>query len=308
VHELSQRYRDGHTRDTTPFLQTSVDVAAYAAFRLPATFAAATAALREVRDLRPDFRPRGVLDAAGGLGTASWAAAEIWPTVEHTEVLERDEHMIRLGQSLAAHAHSPALRAAGWRQIDITAEWSMDSADLVILGYALGELAAESRDTVMRRLWAHTDDTVLVLEPGTPRGSALIRQAGDLLVNEDAAVVAPFPWDWVCIENERDWCHFAARVSRTRLHRSVKGAALSHKDEKYAYVAASRTPGLPIAARVIRHPQIRSGHVRLTLCTAAGVKHVVVTRKNREAFRRARDLAWGSAIEPAEAPLFGLAD
>lgn len=62
----------------------------------------------------------------------------------------------------------------------------------------------------------------------------------------------------------------------------------------------------PIAARVTRHPQTRPGHIRLDLCTRTGIKHVIVTKKYREAFRRARDLRWGSAIDVDDAPLFGL--
>jgi ribosomal protein RSM22 (predicted rRNA methylase) len=95
-------------------------------------------------------------------------------------------------------------------------------------------------------------------------------------------------------------------VPRTRLQRLLKEASLSYEDEKFAYVVASRELGLPIAARVVRHPQNRKGHVRLVLCSAGGIRHVVVARSNREAFRRAKDLHWGSAIALEEADLFGL--
>lgn len=81
---------------------------------------------------------------------------------------------------------------------------------------------------------------------------------------------------------------------------------MSYEDEKYSYVAVSRAEGLPIAARVIRHPQVRSGHIRLVLCTPVGVKHVVVARSNREAYRRARELRWGSAIPVEDGRLYGL--
>ena len=118
--------------------------------------------------------------------------------------------------------------------------------------------------------------------------------------------MAPFPHGWNCAEGPNDWCHFAERVPRTRIHRGAKEAALAYEDEKYSYVAASRARGVPIAGRVTRMPQIRSGHVRLTICTPAGIQHLVVPRSRKEAYRKARDLKWGSAIEEEDAALFGL--
>ena len=40
-----------------------------------------------------------------------------------------------------------------------------------------------------------------------------------------------------------DWCHFAARLDRSRAHRQSKHAALGWEDEKFAYVIA--TPAGP---------------------------------------------------------------
>jgi ribosomal protein RSM22 (predicted rRNA methylase) len=306
VRDLSRRYREEHGRAAGPFLRTRLDVAAYAAYRLPATYAAAAAALHQLRESRPDFAPRSVLDAGGGPGTAGWAVAETWPGTERITVLERDPNMIDLGRELAAQAGSAAIRTAEWRRVDLAANEPAVDADLVVMAYVLGELGADGRERVVRGLWERTGDTFVLVEPGTPRGFALIHEAGDLLAAEGGQAVAPFPWTWNCLEHEGDWCHFSARVPRTRLHRTVKDAALSYEDEKFSFVAMSRVPGLPIAARVIRHPQVRSGHIRLTLCAAGGVKHVVVTRKNKDAFRLARDLKWGSSIGAVESEVLAL--
>lgn len=93
-----------------------------------------------------------------------------------------------------------------------------------------------------------------------------------------------------------DWCHFAQRITRTRQQRQVKQATLSYEDEKFSYIAASQTPGSPIQGRVVRHPLIRPGHIHLQLCTPEGLKNSIVTRKDKEAFREARDIAWGDAL------------
>jgi ribosomal protein RSM22 (predicted rRNA methylase) len=98
-----------------------------------------------------------------------------------------------------------------------------------------------------------------------------------------------------------DWCHFAQRITRTRLQRTVKAASLSYEDEKFSYVALSRTEGSPITGRVLRHPQKRGGHIYLQLCTPEGLKQTIVTRSQRDAFREAHDLRWGettSVVSP----------
>ena len=42
---------------------------------------------------------------------------------------------------------------------------------------------------------------------------------------------------------------------------------MGYEDEKFAFTAFSRYEGEAFQGRVIRHPQIRKGHVRLRLCT-----------------------------------------
>jgi ribosomal protein RSM22 (predicted rRNA methylase) len=98
-----------------------------------------------------------------------------------------------------------------------------------------------------------------------------------------------------------DWCHFAARVSRSSLHRQVKGGSLPYEDEKFSYVAAARFPAAPAASRIVRHPQIRKGQVLLDLCTAEdGLRRETVTKRHGDAYRAARDADWGDAWPPGE--------
>jgi ribosomal protein RSM22 (predicted rRNA methylase) len=306
VRGLSERYRTHHARMTGHFLQSEEDVTAYLVYRLPATFTAISAVLREVRDRKPDLEPRSLLDIGAGPGTAAWAAAEVWPSLHRVTMMENDARMIRVGTRLVAHSRAAAVRDSTWVQGDVSAPRKDEPADITIAAYLVGELRTDVRGEFIRRLWDCTAGDCIIVEPGTPRGFDLIREATVALASAGAYIVAPFPHDWQCTEGPEDWCHFSERVPRTRLHRSTKDATLSYEDEKYAYVAASRIPGQPIAARVIRHPQVRSGHVRLVLCSAQGVKHTVVTRSDREAYRKAKALSWGSAIPLEDAELFDL--
>jgi ribosomal protein RSM22 (predicted rRNA methylase) len=249
-----------------------------------------------------------MLDIGGGPGTAAWAAVETWPELARIAVLERDTAMIETGRALASYAASPALRNIEWRQGDAVGTWDVGEADLTTTAYVLGELPAATRAEMAGNLWRHTLGVCVIVEPGTPRGYALVVESGEAFSSAGATIVAPVPLDWTCLEHDADWLHFAERVSRTRLHRGAKDASLSYEDEKFCYKVASRLPARPVAARVVRQPQIRSGHVRLVLCTPEGIRHLVVPRSRKEAYRKARDLRWGSAIELDVATLFGLRD
>jgi ribosomal protein RSM22 (predicted rRNA methylase) len=295
--DLSQRYRTGHAQDRHTFLHTQEDIMAYAAYRLPATFAAIYAALTAIQARRPDWKPHTLLDAGAGPGTSMWAAITVWPTLERVTLLERDRHMLNLGQKLAQHASSQAMKQARWRSIDLTGQWDETQHDLVICSYVLGELPQAKREAINEHLWASTGDTLLLVEPGTPRGFELIRTARSQLLAKGTTVIAPCPHDNACPIQENDWCHFAQRINRTRLHRSVKGATLAYEDEKFSYVAISHTPGLPITGRVIRHPQKRSGHIHLELCTPEGLRTTTIARSAGSAYRKAQNLNWGEAIE-----------
>lgn len=307
THELSRRYRERAEPAGPPLLRSAAEIAAYAAYRLPATFAAAAAILTEVARQRSGWEPRSLLDVGGGPGTAAWAALEVWPEIQQITILEREPRMIALGEHLARRAEAETLRSATWRRVDLSGPWEEPPADLTVAAYLLDELPEAKRADFVHRLWQHSTHTCVLIEPGTPAGSALIQETARALADQGARIIAPFPPEWKCVESATDWCHFAQRVPRSRLHRIVKDADLAYEDEKYAYIVASRQPGEPIAARVIRRPQVRSGHIRLTLCTGEGVKHLVVPHSNRAAYRRAKSLGWGSAISPEEAHLFGLA-
>lgn len=296
VATLSDRYRAAEQPSSGAYVRSSDDATAYAAYRLPATYAAVRAALEEVAAALPDWQPRTLLDLGAGPGTALWAASGVWPDLERATLVERDSGMIALGQRLVAQATLPMVREADWRRADLLSAWDMEPCDLAVAAYVLGELAPGSRDALVERLWQSGAGVVLIIEPGTPRGFETIRRARARLIKQGAHVAAPCPHDRPCPMSEGDWCHFAQRVTRTATHRTIKGGALGYEDEKFSYVAASSMRGRPIAGRVLRHPQTRKGHVILELCTPDGLRRRTVSRKEGPTYRQARDLRWGSAI------------
>jgi ribosomal protein RSM22 (predicted rRNA methylase) len=250
-------------------------------------------ALSQIRDQLPTWQPLTLLDVGAGPGTAMWAASQVWPTLNRITLLERERDMIALGKRLAAHADSAAVRSATWNKVDITGLWDTPPHDLVIASYVLGELTSDARDALVQKLWERTRGTLVLVEPGTPDGFSRIQRARQLLLGAGGKTVAPCPHDKQC---PSEWCHFAQRVSRSRLHRQVKAGELAYEDEKFSFVGMSRTQGATFAGRVIRHPQVRKGHIQLEVCTPDGVQRMVVTRKAGALFRQARDLRWGDVM------------
>lgn len=153
---LTAAYRQGGV--TRP-ARTRDEALAYVAQRAPATYAAAVAVLAELRALRPDWRPRSLLDAGAGPGTASWAARAVWPELERFVLVEPEPEMIALGRKLG-----PA--DVEWVGADLDS--AMGSFDLVLAGYVLNELPDERVQRVAVSLWARASDTLVALEPGTP--------------------------------------------------------------------------------------------------------------------------------------------
>src|SRR5450432_3128584 len=76
VEHLIETYRSGET-PTTPILATEEQVLAYAAYRMPATYAVIQAALRHVHTAVPALQPRTLVDFGAGTGAAAWAAADV---------------------------------------------------------------------------------------------------------------------------------------------------------------------------------------------------------------------------------------
>lgn len=295
--ELSTRYREGHAREQATFLRTAQDVSAYAATRMPATWAAVHAALQAAAARQPTWLPRTQLDVGSGPGTAAWAAATLWPGLEQVTLLERESTMIKLGRSLATHAQAPAVRDATWIQADLTSAWNGSTHDLVTMAYVLGELPQATSSALIERLWSLTATMLVIIEPGTPRGFALIRAVRTQLIEAGAHIVAPCPHAAACPMAGADWCHFSQRIERSKIHRSIKGAELGYEDEKFSYVAVTRIPSdAPVAARVLRHPLNQPGRITLQLCTPIGLQERVVTKRD-PGWRAARSLDWGDGLE-----------
>lgn len=294
--KISGRYRSGEPSREKVCMDSYQDALAYAVFRMPATYAAIYFSIEQAMERLPDLEIKTLLDAGAGPGTAMWAASPLWPALDHITLIERDQNMIELGRKLCARSGMFSKEQVNWIKADIRDGWEIKPYDAVIAAYVLNELPQESRAAFVERMWKSTAQLLIIIEPGTPAGFLNIKQVREQLLDQGASIVAPCPHEKPCPIQDNDWCHFSRRVARSGLHRQVKGAELSYEDEKFSFLCLSRTKGMDVDGRVIRHPQIRKGHIYLNLCTPDGLVNTVVRRRDKEMFRKARELKWGSII------------
>ena len=103
--DISKTYRDGGGSGA---IRSEADALAYALARMPATYAAVTASLNALAEIRPDFAPKSLLDVGAGPGTASWAAAEAFSSLQDFTLLDANAALRTLALDLAQRQRAPA--------------------------------------------------------------------------------------------------------------------------------------------------------------------------------------------------------
>ncbi|DBA84954.1 TPA: hypothetical protein ACH3X2_005695 [Trebouxia sp. C0005] len=263
----------------------SARVAAYASSRMPACYAVLFRVFDELHLHLPHFAPRAMLDFGSGPGTAVWAAREVWEQYpQRVTAIEPSDAMIKLAADLqrAQRAQQPSNSSTYTIQWHRQLHPSMlptkkskaqqigrQTYDLVVASYVLTEMQSDAaRQQAVDMLWRQTKDVLVLVEPGTPSGSAHIRHARTQVLSGGSSnsalkqshkgiqleapskqsqpvgahVVAPCPHDGKCpMEGTKSWCHFAQRFQRSdlqRRHKVLPGGhgARTYQDERFSYV------------------------------------------------------------------------
>jgi len=289
---ISKTYREGGGSGT---VRTQADALAYALARMPATYAAVTACLNALSQAWSDFAPQSLLDIGAGPGTATFAAAEAFSSLQDFALLDQNSPLRALATELAHE--NPRLSRLNYSSGEARSTLSQgDAADLVIASYVIGELAEPERDELVRLAWSKTKNALLIVEPGTPAGYARIIAARAQLITNGAHVLAPCPHNSACPLMTPDWCHFAQRLARSRAHKEIKGAELPFEDEKFSYVILARAPAPKRLTRVLAEPAVGKVEVAAKLCTARGVTLAKVPRRDKSAYAAARHWRWGDGL------------
>lgn len=277
---LSEAYRQhGGYRVESP-----LEAAAYAASRMPATFAAALSAFREVR-----LPIASVLDLGAGTGAAAWAAKSVFGDATEVCTNEPNAHLRAVGEKL--HCEKVDWRAGDYRNLS-----GLAPHDLAVFSYSLGEVPPGVALEVLERAYLLTTKGIVIVEPGTASSFGFVLQARRLLIELGATIAAPCPHRGDCpLATGTDWCHFAVRVERSRLHKLLKGGDLGYEDEKFTFLVALREPppGPERFSRILRHPFVEPGSVTLQLCTASGLSSAAIKAKDKAHFKAARKSDWG---------------
>lgn len=294
--DLTTRYRSPDRNQLQTFMITDQHRLSYLAARLPATFAVVKKVLEECQKQIPDFSPHSLVDIGAGPGTASWAAASIFEGIKSITLYEKDDGLLRLGKSMMDSSTNPAVKNADWKHADLAQKVDFSPSDLGILSYVVGELDLEVMKRVVADSWNSVKQMLVVIEPGTPHGFERIRTIREQLIQLGAHLVAPCPHHGKCPMSGSDWCHFSTRLERSSLHKAVKEASMGYEDEKFSYVAVSKTSVVLTQARILRHPHHHSGHTEFVLCTPEGLEKRTISRRHKELYKKAKKLEWGDSL------------
>src|SRR3954470_21553739 len=296
VEDMSFRYR-AREKTAGALVNTPLHRAAYVITRFPATYAAVASVFSEIRQRIPAFEPASLLDLGAGPGTATWAAAAIFPSLQRATLIEQSSEFILTGRQMIKAAGSDPVANMEWVRGGVRTA-VLEPHDLVVISSALGELSEAAAAALVSRALASAK-LLAVVEPGTPRGCGVVHVARAAMLAAGAHMVAPCSQEGPCpmLARKDDWCHFAQRLERTSLHRNLKSAELGYEDEKFSYMVAAKQEVARAQARIIRHPLVGQGHIKLDLCTPAGIVIETVTRSDKERFKRARRAKWGDAWE-----------
>ena len=264
-------------------INSSLASKVYAVYRLPATYSAFGEALKHTLEFYKE-NIESVIDVGAGSGSASLAVSCLLPNIKKYTLLERNKYMMEVGKSLHNFEYI---------NCDLSKDNLDINSDLVVSSYVLNELDQNSRINAINKMWNMTNKLILIVEPGTPEGFGLIREIRDYLISIGGYVISPCPHMNICLNT---WCHFSTRISRSRLHKDLKGGDVPYEDEKYCYIAFSKTEVNRCDNRILRHPQINPGFVELEVCTKEGFKHIKYSKKDKEMFKAARKSNAGDKI------------
>lgn len=294
--ELSRQYRSGDACRTA--IGSFSDALAYAVTRMPATYAAVSAALAYAAEQLPDWRPDSILDLGAGPGTASFAAVDRWPDIRAVTMVERNAISRSLAQALTGTAPSPALSGSRIMDADLTRDTTLSpEADLVIIAYMLVELTNAEILPIVQAALSKARRALVLVEPGTPTGFECIRLARTALFDAGARAIAPCPHSHACPIVAPDWCHFSVRLARSRDHRLTKRADRSFEDETFSYLVVS--PSLvpaTVTPRVIAPPRVGKAEVKLRVCEANGLAERCISRRDKLDYKAAKKLRWGDLV------------
>lgn len=287
---VSDRYRKNEGIGKRLLTKES-EAVSYAISRMPATYAAVSSVLEQILDSYHESLT-SIIDVGAGTGAAVWAINDRTKSND-IKCLEREESMISIGKKLMKNTD---LNYVKWDKFDILKDNIKENGDVVISSYMINELPKEEREKAVKKMWNATNKLLVIIEPGTPAGFANILEIRNNILNLGGNIVAPCCCIGKCPIAKDDWCAFYTRIARSSIHRQTKNGTLGYEDEKFSYIAFSKVPVDNKGERILRHPQINSGYVKVKVCTSNGIEEKTYSKKDKEIYKKVRKMNAGQKI------------
>ena len=286
---ISKKYRENDGRGKK-LVTKKTEALAYAISRMPATYCAVYSVLSQcLKKYKHNINT--VLDVGAGTGAATWAINN-FIDAEKITCLEREDEMRKIGSQLM----NKHIKNVQWESFDLTQNEIQQKADIVVTSYVINELTEADRQKAIIKMWNATNGMLVIIEPGTPEGFSHILKAREILLEQGANIIAPCTHNNKCHIGKDDWCSFYVRVARNKLQRQAKNGELGFEDEKFSYIAFSRTSIEHENAVILSHPQINSGYVKVKLCNENGIEEKIYSKKDKEIYKKIRKMNAGDTI------------
>ncbi len=286
---ISKRYRTGQDRA----LQSKEEAIIYSIARLPATYAVGQNVLDSLKGLYPLENLKTFLDLGAGVGPSRWLIEEALPSIKTLTLLERNSHMYEVG-NLLKHPLGSFILA------DYQTTKALSPHDVTFLSYTLSEIPKNERNLVLSKFWSLTNQVIILIEPGTPEGFQVIKEARSHLIERGGFVLAPCGHEATCPMSSQDWCHFSCRLDRSKAHQYIKNGIRSFEDEKFSYLIVTKEKAPKhLPQRIIRPPLHPKGQTVLDLCTSQGIKRLTLTSAKDPLYKQHRHLLWGETFNDA---------
>lgn len=284
VSSISSSYLEEHKSSV---INNELKAKIYAAFRMPATYKAVSEVLEEILS-RYNPNIKSSLDIGAGLGAASLALSHLKEDISY-HLYEKESAMRELGKEILEDDKFI------YQEFDLTKDVIKDKYDIVMSTYVLNEIDKSSRAEVINNIYNASNDLIVVVEPGTPSGYQIIKEVRDILLSKGMHIIAPCPHEDKCPMKDNDWCHFSTRVQRSKLHKDIKGGEAPFEDEKYSYIVLSKNEVSRCSSRILRHPIINKGMIKLTTCSKDGINNIEI-RKNHPNYKVIKKLKVGDSF------------
>ncbi|XP_028392721.1 methyltransferase-like protein 17, mitochondrial [Dendronephthya gigantea] len=304
------------------------EAAAYIAGRAPATYGATLRVLHEIAKREKDFHPETVLDFGSGVGTATWAAHELWKAsikiyqcvdVSH-DMNETAEYLLRSSEGYRTPHYIPRIYFKEYLPVTDKVTY-----DIVLASYSLSEIPfSRTRLEFLESLWRKTNQFLVIVEKGNNEGFDIVLQARDLVAgkqienpatdehywtdgyDDQGFVFSPCPHEFVCPRsdvNTRDHpCNFEQRVQLSFAQRTTSLKKYGCYNEMFSYVVlrkGERSPKDLDWARLVRPVRLREKHVICDFCSKNGTlgQKILTKRKDSEIYKCVRHRAkWGDLL------------